>query len=121
MYGPQLKAAVKPLAALDCGAGIGRISEQLLLHLFDEVDLVEPSRHLLETARRRLCSGSKQCDARLKSYPVCSAVILASLSVCGLQAVPQRSQGDRLLSDGSTGLHAGSPEVQSACDNTEMP
>ena len=35
--------AAAPLVALDCGAGVGRVSEQLLLHLFDEVDLVEPS------------------------------------------------------------------------------
>ena len=29
--------------AADCGAGVGRVSEQLLLHHFAEVDLVEPS------------------------------------------------------------------------------
>ena len=64
VYGPQLKAAsdgARPLVALDCGAGIGRVSEQLLLHVFDEVDLVEPSQHLLDAARRRLGSSSKQC------------------------------------------------------------
>jgi protein N-terminal methyltransferase len=61
----------------DCGAGIGRVTSSLLLHFFDEVDLVEPSGmhpgyathidchkfsyltllnsgHLLETARRNL-------------------------------------------------------------------
>ena len=27
----------------DCGAGIGRVSAELLLHYFQEVDLVEPS------------------------------------------------------------------------------
>ncbi len=66
VYGPQLKAATDsavPLVALDCGAGIGRVSEQLLLHLFDEVDLVEPSRHLLDTARRRLGPSSKEYSA----------------------------------------------------------
>ena len=64
VYGSQLKAvtgSAAPLAALDCGAGIGRVSEQLLLHLFAEVDLVEPSQHLLDTARRRLSPSSKQC------------------------------------------------------------
>lgn len=40
--------------AADCGAGIGRVTSSLLLHFFDEVDLVEPSGHLLETARRNL-------------------------------------------------------------------
>lgn len=42
----------------DCGAGVGRVSEQLLLHHFHEVDLVEPSRHLLDTAEQRM-SGPK--------------------------------------------------------------
>jgi hypothetical protein len=27
----------------DCGAGIGRVTAELLLHYFQEVDLVEPS------------------------------------------------------------------------------
>ena len=45
----------------DCGAGVGRVTEHLLLHHFAEVDLVEPSGHLLEAAQARLSSpgGSK--------------------------------------------------------------
>ncbi len=39
----EAQAQGRPLAALDCGAGVGRVSEQLLLHFFQEVDLVEPS------------------------------------------------------------------------------
>lgn len=31
------------LVAADCGAGIGRVSAELLLNYFQEVDLVEPS------------------------------------------------------------------------------
>lgn len=34
----------------DCGAGVGRVAKELLLHVFQEVDLLEPSKHLLETA-----------------------------------------------------------------------
>jgi hypothetical protein len=34
----------------DCGAGVGRVTKELLLHHFTEVDLLEPSQHLLETA-----------------------------------------------------------------------
>lgn len=30
------------LVALDCGAGVGRVTEELLLHHFDVVDLCEP-------------------------------------------------------------------------------
>ena len=33
---------------------MGRVTQQLLLHHFNEVDLVEPSVHLLDTAKRRL-------------------------------------------------------------------
>ncbi len=41
----------------DCGAGVGRITKQLLLKHFHEVDLVEPSEHLLKTARKKLPHG----------------------------------------------------------------
>ncbi|KAK9812918.1 hypothetical protein WJX72_005771 [[Myrmecia] bisecta] len=56
---PLLEASSgkRRLVALDCGAGVGRVSEQLLLHHFHEVDLLEPSGHLLETARKKLCGG----------------------------------------------------------------
>ncbi|XP_021928123.1 N-terminal Xaa-Pro-Lys N-methyltransferase 1 isoform X2 [Zootermopsis nevadensis] len=37
--------------ALDCGAGIGRITKHLLLHFFDEVDLVEQNSTFLEEAK----------------------------------------------------------------------
>jgi protein N-terminal methyltransferase len=40
--------------ALDCGAGIGRISKGLLLPMFKKVDLVEVSEPLIETARKSL-------------------------------------------------------------------
>ena len=42
----------------DCGAGVGRVSENLLLRFFQEVDLVEPSAHLIEEARRKLTGSS---------------------------------------------------------------
>lgn len=38
----------------DCGAGVGRVSEQLLLHHFNTVDLLEPSKHLLDAAQKNL-------------------------------------------------------------------
>lgn len=40
--------------AADCGAGVGRVSEQLLLAQFHCVDLLEPSRHLLDAAQKTL-------------------------------------------------------------------
>lgn len=42
------------LIALDCGAGIGRVTKNLLLRHFNEVDLVEPVSHFLEAARENL-------------------------------------------------------------------
>ncbi|PIM98495.1 Protein N-terminal methyltransferase [Handroanthus impetiginosus] len=42
------------LVALDCGSGIGRITKNLLIRYFNEVDLLEPVAHFLDTARRNL-------------------------------------------------------------------
>lgn len=39
---------------LDCGAGMGRVSEALLVHHFPTVQLLEPAPPLLASARRRL-------------------------------------------------------------------
>lgn len=54
--------------ALDCGAGIGRITKRLLLPIFKEVDMVELNQHFLDQAptfigddfsrvKNRFCSG----------------------------------------------------------------
>ncbi|XP_059440274.1 alpha N-terminal protein methyltransferase 1 [Corylus avellana] len=42
------------LVALDCGSGIGRVTKNLLIRYFNEVDLLEPVSHFLETARENL-------------------------------------------------------------------
>lgn len=42
------------LVALDCGSGIGRVTKNLLIRYFNEVDLVEPVSHFLEAARANL-------------------------------------------------------------------
>lgn len=41
-------------SVLDCGAGIGRISEGLLLEQFERVEVLEPCENLIEEARKRL-------------------------------------------------------------------
>lgn len=46
----------RSLVALDCGSGIGRVTKNLLLRYFNEVDLLEPVSHLLDTARENLTS-----------------------------------------------------------------
>ncbi|KAK1416974.1 hypothetical protein QVD17_26094 [Tagetes erecta] len=42
------------LVALDCGSGIGRVTKNLLIRYFNEVDLLEPVSHFLEAARKNL-------------------------------------------------------------------
>ncbi|CAI9094629.1 OLC1v1030397C3 [Oldenlandia corymbosa var. corymbosa] len=42
------------LVALDCGSGIGRVTKNLLIRYFNEVDLQEPVSHFLEAARENL-------------------------------------------------------------------
>ncbi|XP_057812217.1 alpha N-terminal protein methyltransferase 1-like isoform X2 [Salvia miltiorrhiza] len=42
------------LNTLDCGSGIGRVTKNLLIRYFNEVDLLEPVSHFLDTARENL-------------------------------------------------------------------
>ncbi|KAM7265430.1 hypothetical protein ACFE04_003113 [Oxalis oulophora] len=42
------------LVALDCGAGIGRITKNLLIRYFNEVDVLEPVAHFINAARESL-------------------------------------------------------------------
>lgn len=46
--------------ALDCGAGIGRITKRLLLPLFDTVDMVDVTREFLDEAKRYLGADGKR-------------------------------------------------------------
>jgi hypothetical protein len=55
--GPTPGPALPPLHA-DCGAGVGRVSENLLLHFFQEVDVLEPSQHLLAKAVQTLTQAA---------------------------------------------------------------
>ncbi|KAG9439550.1 hypothetical protein H6P81_019715 [Aristolochia fimbriata] len=50
----RLGSQNRNLVALDCGSGIGRVTKNLLLRHFNEVDLVEPVSHFLEAARENL-------------------------------------------------------------------
>lgn len=46
--------------ALDCGAGIGRITKRLLLPLFNTVDLVDVTQEFLDRAKTYLGSDGKR-------------------------------------------------------------
>lgn len=56
-FPPAADARRQPLVALDCGSGIGRVTKNLLIRYFNEVDLLEPVSHFLETARETLALG----------------------------------------------------------------
>ena len=55
------KALIRGGRALDCGAGIGRVSKKLLLPLFSEVDLLEQNPAFLEKAKTYLVSSLSVC------------------------------------------------------------
>lgn len=50
--------------AIDCGAGVGRITEQLLVHVFDDVDLLEPLPHFLDKAKENLARAGAWDDGQ---------------------------------------------------------
>ncbi|GAA5822723.1 hypothetical protein JCM11251_004356 [Rhodosporidiobolus azoricus] len=49
----------RPFRALDCGAGIGRVTSTVLLALFDTVDLVEPVPSFVERAKNNALEGKE--------------------------------------------------------------
>ncbi|XP_023209798.1 N-terminal Xaa-Pro-Lys N-methyltransferase 1-B-like isoform X2 [Centruroides sculpturatus] len=48
--------------AIDCGAGIGRITKHFLLKIFDIVDMVEQSQRFLDHAREYIGSEANRVD-----------------------------------------------------------
>ena len=52
----QLENAPGKARALDCGAGIGRITKYLLKRHFKDIDLVEQNKKFLEKAVEYLCT-----------------------------------------------------------------
>lgn len=45
--------------ALDCGAGIGRVAGDVLVHLCDRIDLVDPVAHFLKVANEKAPSWAR--------------------------------------------------------------
>lgn len=52
--------------ALDCGAGIGRVTKNLLIKHFDKVDLVEQNSKFIEAAKKFL-----NCENHVGDFFVC--------------------------------------------------
>lgn len=45
--------------ALDCGAGVGRVTEAILVKHFDQVDLIEPAKNMLDIAKAKFGKKGK--------------------------------------------------------------
>lgn len=67
VHGPDIKESLAFLRsipglgnarALDCGAGIGRLTKHLLFPLFLQVDLMEPCAHMLAQAEKELSGAN---------------------------------------------------------------
>ena len=58
---PEHETGTKRFRALDVGAGIGRVTADVLLHLVSDVVLLEPVRAFIDEARRR-CQGTSTSD-----------------------------------------------------------
>lgn len=58
----QLKNPPGKERALDCGAGIGRITKHLLTNFFRKVDLVEPVKPFIDEARNYIQNDDKIGD-----------------------------------------------------------
>ncbi|KAL8482199.1 hypothetical protein ACS0TY_028377 [Phlomoides rotata] len=61
----------------NCGSGIGRITKNLLIRYFNEVDLLEPVSHFLDTARRNLAPENLMVteDYRAVNFFLCSSPV----------------------------------------------
>jgi protein N-terminal methyltransferase len=55
----RLRHCRRRVGLADAGAGVGRVTQELLLKHFGTVDLLEPSKHLLDTAQEKLAALSK--------------------------------------------------------------
>jgi len=63
----QLENSPSKVFALDCGAGIGRITRNLLIKFFKHVDLVEQNPKFLEVAKISLENYSSRIG---QYYPI---------------------------------------------------
>ena len=63
------KQLTRRTRALDVGAGIGRVTSTVLLHLFDDVVLLEPVGHYVVEAIRRLSGDAPEDGYAADYYP----------------------------------------------------
>ena len=59
---PRAQWPIAGTLALDCGAGVGRVTGAVLLHVTERVQLVEVSEQLLAEARSKLAADAARCE-----------------------------------------------------------
>lgn len=64
--GPTPRQPKRSFRALDCGAGIGRVTSTVLLPLFHRIDLVEPVPKFIEQAQKNAEKGAEEGWKHLK-------------------------------------------------------
>uniref|UniRef100_F6URV7 N-terminal Xaa-Pro-Lys N-methyltransferase 1 n=2 Tax=Callithrix jacchus TaxID=9483 RepID=F6URV7_CALJA len=72
--------------ALDCGAGIGRITKRLLLPLFREVDMVDVTEDFLVRAKTYLGEEGKRATSPISTLSSCGAARPASAPTVSLSS-----------------------------------
>jgi len=81
--------------ALDVGAGIGRVTADVLLYLFDRIDLVEPVSAFIESGKHNATSGkwssSLRADKALRFWNTSIQAFLPSLAPSNPSATPLSS------------------------------
>ena len=57
----------RQVRALDCGAGVGRVTQEILIKFFDFIDLIEPAKNFIEEAKVR-CKNLKHKGNRVDKF-----------------------------------------------------
>lgn len=106
----EAEAGRRRLVALDCGAGVGRVTEQLLLQHFAEVDLVEPSGESMWQCRQLRCIESPSLVA---AAAVMRAGFYCACANCALQLTCWRRRGSGWAGGRSRACPAATPLLTS--------
>ena len=59
LNGLILSKQLNPGSSLDCGAGIGRVTEYVLCNFFKEIDLVEKDKKFIDKCKIKFSSNNK--------------------------------------------------------------
>ncbi|KAA1077676.1 hypothetical protein PGT21_015787 [Puccinia graminis f. sp. tritici] len=96
--------------ALDVGAGIGRVTADVLLYLFDRIDLVEPVAGFIETGKRNASNG-KWAQLTQDATPINDPLELSSQSPPSSKAVRFWKKSIQAFEPSEAIVHLSSPSA----------